>query len=115
MAKPKKYNITFRIWINSDGEKLLGIGRVELLQNIKNTGSITQAAKLMKMSYRQAWQMVTEMNERAKKPLVVKLLGGKSGGGAKLTYEGEKAIVEFYKLNDKVEALLKSESKTINL
>lgn len=114
MAKNKKYTTTFRIWIYSEGEKLLGIGRVELLERIKATGSITQAAAGMKMSYRQAWQMVTEMNERAKTPLVEKQLGGKSGGGAKVTIAGEKAIEEFYKLEKKVKAFIKEESKKLD-
>jgi len=34
------------------------------------TGSITNAAKEMKMAYRQAWQLVEEMNQRAENPLV---------------------------------------------
>ena len=65
MAKQQKFNVTFRIWFFSGKEKLLGKGRVELLERIKQMGSITSAAKQMQMSYRQAWQIVTEMNERS--------------------------------------------------
>jgi molybdate transport system regulatory protein len=44
----------------------LGIEKIWLLENIQKTGSITNAAKEMKMAYRQAWQLVEEMNQRRK-------------------------------------------------
>ncbi len=110
MSKTKKNQVNFRIWIFSDGEKLLGKGRVELLERIDCSGSILKAAKEMKMSYRQAWQMVQEMNERANQPLVEKHLGGKHGGGAALTESGKLAIVEFHNLESKVAEFILKES-----
>ncbi len=98
----KNYSIGFRIWINEEHGHFLGIGRVKLLENIRETGSITNASKAMKMSYRQAWQMVEDMNSASAKPLVEKMLGGKGGGGARVTEAGEKAIKLFYKLEEKV-------------
>ena len=92
MAQNKKYNIEVRLWIEETEGPFLGIGKIWLLENIRKTGSITNAAKEMKMAYRQAWQLVEEMNQRSEKILVEKLLGGKGGGGAKLTEAGEKAI-----------------------
>lgn len=100
-----KYSVGFRVWINEENGHFLGIGRVRLLEYIRTTGSITGAAKAMNMSYRQAWQMVTDMNSRAEKPLVEKTLGGKGGGGAKVTPEGEKAIGLFYQLEQKMKNL----------
>ena len=98
----KELSLKFRFWINANGEKLLGKGRVELLELIKKHGSILKAAQDMKMSYRQAWQMVKEMNERAEAPLVEKYMGGKNGGGARLTIEGEAAILKFYLLEKRI-------------
>jgi molybdenum-dependent DNA-binding transcriptional regulator ModE len=49
------YKLNGRIWIEIDDEKLLGHGRVELLERIHASGSIRQAALQMKMSYKQAW------------------------------------------------------------
>ncbi len=115
MAKQRKLNVMFRVWLFAGEEKLLGKGRVELLERIKKTGSITNAAKEMKMSYRQAWQMVEEMNERAETPLVEKRLGGKSGGGTIVTEAGENAIIEFHKLVDSVSEFINEQSKNINL
>jgi len=94
----KKYSVGVHVWVAAEDGHFLGLGRVQLLEHIKNTGSITHAAKAMKMSYRQAWQMVEDMNEMANKPLVEKILGGKKGGGATVTKAGEKAIALFYEI-----------------
>lgn len=111
MAKKKNINATFRLWINANDEKLLGKGRVELLERIDKTGSISHAAKQMKMSYRQAWQMVTEMNERGKQPVVNKQLGGRSGGGASVTEYGKALVEAFHRIEKSVEILINREIK----
>ncbi len=111
----KKVSVKFRIWINSDDLKLLGKGRVELLILIDELGSISKAALTMKMSYRQAWQMVSEMNERANEPFVDKRMGGKSGGGAILTPAGKRAIDEFSRFETRVYDFILSESKKLSL
>ncbi len=77
----KKYSIGVRIWLREEAGHFVGAGRVKLLEQIKLTGSITRASKAMEMSYRQAWQMVEDMNKHSSKPLVEKTLGGKGGGG----------------------------------
>lgn len=109
----KKYTISVRIWINEDGGPFLGIGRVILLEKIKKTGSITNAAKAIKMSYRQAWQLVDDMNKRANTPLVDKILGGKKGSGAVLTKAGEQAVKEFYKLEKEIKSIVNKKSKNL--
>jgi molybdate transport system regulatory protein len=110
MPEDKKYTVAVRIWIEETDGPFLGIGKIWLLENIEKTGSITNAAKEMKMAYRQAWQLVEEMNKRAEKPLVEKLLGGKGGGGARLTEAGQKAIQTFYALEKKIQDFVKAES-----
>ncbi len=110
----KKYSVGFRVWINEEQGHFIGIGRVRLLENIQHTGSITRAAKEMKMSYRQAWQMVEDMNNRSDKPLVEKILGGKGGGGAMVTEAGGKAIKLFYKLEKEMIKLSEKLSDKIN-
>jgi molybdate transport system regulatory protein len=111
----KKYAVGFRVWINEEQGHFLGIGRVRLLERIRETGSITHGAAAMKMSYRQAWQMVEDMNKRSGKPLVEKILGGKGGGGAKVTDTGEKAIRQFYRLEEKLNQFSKELSNEISL
>lgn len=113
MAKNKKYNIEVRLWIEETEGPFLGIGKIWLLENIRKTGSITNAAKEMKMAYRQAWQLVEEMNQRSEKILVEKLLGGKGGGGAKLTEAGEKAIIIFYEIEKRIRDFALNETKNL--
>ncbi|MGM8362384.1 winged helix-turn-helix domain-containing protein [Flavobacterium sp. ARAG 55.4] len=109
----KKYKIEVRLWIEETEGPFLGIGKIWLLENIRKTGSITNAAKEMKMAYRQAWQLVKEMNQRAGSPLVEKILGGKGGGGARLTSTGEKAIVTFYEIEKRIKDFAEKENKNL--
>ena len=64
---------------------VLGPGKVALLEQIAELGSISQAGKAMQMSYRTAWALVTDMNEHFVEPLVASAKGGRGGGGAGLT------------------------------
>lgn len=113
MTTTKKYNIEIRLWIQETEGPFLGIGKIWLLENIQKTGSITNAAKEMKMAYRQAWQLVQEMNQRAECPLVEKLLGGKGGGGARLTEAGEKAITVFYEIEKRIKNFAQKEAQNL--
>ena len=113
MADSKKYKVEVRVWIEETEGAFLGIGKIWLLENIRKTGSITNAAKEMKMAYRQAWQLVEEMNQRAESPLVEKLLGGKGGGGAKLTEAGEKAITIFYEIEKRIKEFALKETQNL--
>lgn len=111
----KRYTIRTRIWVDEKNGPFLGLGRVVLLEKINETGSITNAAKEIKMSYRQAWQLVEDMNKRAEKPLVEKILGGKNGGGAMVTVAGKRAIAAYYKLEQKVKKFVAKESTKLKL
>lgn len=80
----------WRIYI---GEKLVfGPGKAELLQLIKQHGSLSEAARHMGMSYNRAWLHVKTMNGSFTEPLVTLERGGSSGGGAALTETGEKVL-----------------------
>jgi molybdate transport system regulatory protein len=98
-----------RIWINGKQGIFLGHGRVELLETIREYGSITKAAKSMKMAYRRAWQLVDSMNSQSVRPLVVTTTGGRGGGGAQLTEDGEKALSLFLKFQADFQNFLKRE------
>ncbi len=99
-------NLRFRIWIDKGELPYLGIGRIVLLENIIQYGSITKGAEAINMSYRKAWQLVEDMNRLSDRPLVEKRLGGKEGGGAVVTEEGREVIRKFYLLQTQVENFL---------
>ncbi|CAI8841189.1 Transcriptional regulator ModE [Pseudomonas sp. IT-P171] len=72
--------------------------RIALLQHIAEQGSITRAAKSAGLSYKAAWDAIDELNNLAQKPLVERSVGGKGGGGAKLSSEGQRVLRLYQKL-----------------
>jgi molybdate transport system regulatory protein len=84
-----------RFWLEKSGKGFLGHGRIELLRHIAQCGSISAAAREMGMSYKAAWQAVDAMNNLSDRPLVERSVGGRHGGGTRLTAEGEKIIETF--------------------
>ncbi|KAB0566630.1 molybdenum-dependent transcriptional regulator [Pseudomonas palleroniana] len=72
--------------------------RIALLAHIAEQGSITRAAKSAGLSYKGAWDAIDELNNLAQKPLVERSVGGKGGGGAKLTAEGERVLRLYQRL-----------------
>jgi molybdate transport system regulatory protein len=103
-----------RVWIDGTDGTFLGHGRVALLERIREYGSITRAAKSMEMSYRHAWDLVDSMNRQAERPFVELLTGGKGGGGARVTEDGERAIQLFWKFSEDFQAFLKHEQGKLN-
>jgi len=83
------------VWMTVGGENFGGLGRINLLAAIADCGSITQAAKLVKMSYKAAWDAIDNMNNLAGEPLVERLSGGKGGGGTRLTRRGLQLVENF--------------------
>jgi molybdate transport system regulatory protein len=100
------YWIRGRIWVEKDGELYMGWGRVLLLERIERLGSIAEAARSMRLGYRNAWLWIEAMNRLAPTPLVEKTTGGVGGGCARLTEEGRKAISEYKKLHAKFQEFL---------
>lgn len=104
-----------RVWIDGKEGTFLGYGRIILLEKIREHGSITKAAKSMEMSYRNAWELVDSMNSQSSRPLVESATGGKGGGGAILTVEGEKAIKLFWEFHEDFQNFLKHEEQKLML
>lgn len=94
------------LWIEGTEGTFLGYGRIELLERIREFGSITKAAKALEMSYRRAWVLIDSMNRQVPKPYVVTSAGGKGGGGTLVTEEGERAIAVFWKIHDDFQKFL---------
>lgn len=105
----KDYKIKSRIWIDGKQGTFLAEGRIALLKEIITSGSISAAAKQMKMSYKKAWEMIDAMNKEAEQPLIIRVSGGKGGGGTQVTSEGEKMIRLFEKLTKNCQNYLDKE------
>ena len=81
--------------LEADGRAFGGHERVALLTKIDETGSIAAAARDLGMSYKGAWEAVDAMNNLAGEPLVLRTVGGRSGGGAELTARARRLIEVF--------------------
>jgi molybdate transport system regulatory protein len=86
----------FRLRVISGETISVGPGKISLLEAIRQTHSITSAAKSIGMSYRRAWMLIDELNASLKKPAVRSAKGGERGGGSELTDVGE-ALVDLYR------------------
>ena len=76
--------------------------------------SISAAARAIGMSYRRAWWHVETMNRLAKKPLVETAVGGKGGGGTRLTPEGEEAVRLYRALDGRAKAFEQRVKEKLN-
>jgi molybdate transport system regulatory protein len=92
-----KPDVQFRLRIRNGDDIAVGPGKVELLEAIADTGSITAAAKSLDMSYRRAWLLVDTMNRCFRSRVVETEAGGTHGGGTQLTTLGKK-LVRSYRL-----------------
>ena len=88
--------VRFRMRIRRGETVALGPGKVELLEAVREHGSISAAARSLDMSYRRAWLLIDELNKSLKSPATVSEQGGQSGGGCVLTEVGE-SIVRLYR------------------
>ena len=93
-----KVRSEFRLRIHRGDDIAVGPGKVDLLEAIGATGSISGAARSLGMSYRRAWLLVDTMNRCFRTPLVQAEAGGKRGGGAQLTPLGAEVIRRYRRI-----------------
>lgn len=78
-----------------DEEIAMGPGKADLLEAVRDTGSISAAGKKLGMSYRRAWLLVDAMNRCFRAPIVETSAGGAAGGGAVLTATGAELLERY--------------------
>jgi len=83
----------------------LGPGKIALLEAVQATGSISDAARALKMSYRRAWLLVSSLNDAFDEPATVAVTGGKGGGGARVTAFGCRLIAAYRALETEIAQL----------
>ena len=93
-----KSRVQFRLRISRGENIAVGPGKIDLLEAIAATGSITAAARQMGMSYRRAWLLVDTMNRCFKRPVVEAEAGGKRGGGTRLTALGSEVVHHYRRI-----------------
>ncbi|MBX5158177.1 MULTISPECIES: winged helix-turn-helix domain-containing protein [unclassified Rhizobium] len=98
MTDPAAKTLVPVLRISFPDEDRLGHGKMELLEHIRQTGSISAAGRAMDMSYRRAWLLVSEMNRMFCEQVVEPQRGGQKGGGAALTPFGEELLERFRRM-----------------
>lgn len=94
-----------RFRVDFDNRCSVGVGKIRLLEAIEHTGSLSQAARDMGMSYRRAWLLIDSMNGEFDTPVISATVGGSGGGGAKLTSFGEELIEAYRELETRLAPL----------
>ncbi len=113
LKKSGTYTVAGSLWMEYNDERFFGPGPSELLEGIDQTGSITQSAKQMGMSYKKAWEMISRLNTQSAKPLVILHAGGEKGGGSEITEEARELIAFHRRLRERFAAFLEKETKTL--
>lgn len=84
--------------VDLDSKDRIGPGKIQLLENIREYGSISAAGRAMDMSYKRAWDLVDEINRICGHAAVEPQAGGKNGGGAMLTPFGAALVARYRKI-----------------
>jgi molybdate transport system regulatory protein len=99
-AAPK---LRAQVWIEIAGRAALSEAGADLLDQIAICGSLSEAARRLRFSYRRAWMLVDAMNRRWPQPLVTTAVGGQKGGGARLTELGQLVLRGYRDLQLQIE------------
>jgi molybdate transport system regulatory protein len=108
-SEPRMARAVPRIRIVVSDTLRLGPGKVELLDAVGRTGSISAAGRSLGMSYRRAWLLVDAVNRMFKRPVVVASVGGTHGGGAQLTDFGAALVAAYRRIEERTRTAIREE------
>ena len=115
MATPKKkMEVSGSVSLCKADLEFLGSDRIRLLEMIDEHGSITQAAKAVGICYKNAWDTMDAINNLSDKPLFIRMAGGQSGGGTRLTEEGREVIKKYRVIEEEHTKFLANISKRVD-
>ncbi|MDO8126998.1 MAG: LysR family transcriptional regulator [Candidatus Brocadiales bacterium] len=109
----KKMNPRFKVWIEKDGEVVFAEGRRLLLETVGELGSLNAAAGKLGMSYRAAWGKIKATEQRLGIKLLESNVGGRGGGGARLTKEAKDLLRRYNRYKTRVKTCVDKEYKAI--
>jgi molybdate transport system regulatory protein len=114
-AKRKAERAFPRVRILIGDGMVLGPGKVDLLESIGRTGSISAAGRELGMSYRRAWLLVDALNHMFPDQLVTASPGGSHGGGAKLTDYGRGVAAAYRRVEERARLAMREELAPFNV
>ena len=106
MKTPTATRFHARMSLETEIGVALSDTRIRLLEEIGHKGSINQAAKAVPLSYKAAWDAIDTLNNLAPEPLVVRVTGGRQGGGTELTEYGRNMVAMYRALEIEYQAAL---------
>src|SRR5580698_5473964 len=87
--------VAVRLRIDIGPDCSIGPGKIALLEQIERSGSLSEAARVLKMSYRRAWLLLEDLNRTLGQPVTTASVGGAGGGGAHITAFGRHVAAAF--------------------
>lgn len=113
MSRSKTIRPLVRPRLYLGGELSLGPGKIDLLRKVAETGSISAAARALGVPYKRAWLLVDSLGHGFPGPVLETAIGGKAGGGARLTPLGEALVAAYDALEAKLNEAAKAELAAI--
>jgi molybdate transport system regulatory protein len=105
--------ITVRFRLDVSPACSIGPGKIALLEGIVRSGSLRRAAQNLGMSYRRAWLLVDGLNRSFTEPVTTASVGGKGGGGVRLTSLGENLVRRYGALSRRFEQIARKEFESV--
>ena len=91
-----------KVWFETDGMHAFGSGLARLLEGVERTGTLTEAARAARISYRHAWDMIRAAEQHLGKELILPQSGGIGGGQSALSADGRHLLGVFRRVNREV-------------
>ena len=114
--KRTRLYVKTKTWIeNQNRDLLFGKGKTEILELIKETGSISQAAQKLNMSYKKAWNHIQILQKNLDDVLVITQKGAGEQGGTTLTPKALEFIENYKQLKEDIEEFANKKFKELFL
>jgi len=103
--------IGYKVWLDNNG-KAFGDGPYQLLKRVEETHSLHRAAKEMGMAYSKAWRLIGAIEKRLGFLVIERKVGGRSGGGSRVTSQGKELMKRYKHFQKDVNASLEKIYRT---
>ena len=102
----------YKFWLETEDGYVFGLGSFKLLQGIQDKGTLTASAKELNMSYRHAWGIIKQIQEKVGQAIVITHKGGKDGGGgSELTPLGKELLLMYLRYQKAFNEISKERTK----
>jgi molybdate transport system regulatory protein len=105
-AKKLKHRLAVRskVWFDVGGKRVFGSGLAQILELVRDRGTLRAAARAAGISYRHAWDLLRDAEKRSGRRLFAPHAGGPRGGRSEITPEGRRLLDIYRRVNREVAA-----------